>query len=205
MTTRRLTGYHSENAAWLSDNQRALLAAEFDSEHYQTAYPDITEAGSIRSTTTPQPDGAKGVNPSPRFSTTYYLATNPDVREAEMNPLLHYVIAGEREGRHPLPPDGISAAVRELPPRSLEEQIGEWLCPTGKPGLPSRATDFESTALEHDDAETVKQVLAWSGRAEGIDRRRTHTPTTHLSPDSYVQYSYRRPLGHSQVHPVAVV
>ena len=153
---------------WLSEHQRDLLAPEFDSEHYHAAYPDIAEAGVDALDHYSGVGWREGRDPSRRFSTTYYLDTNPDVREAEMNPLLHFVLTGKREGRRPLPPNGSSASVHGLPPRSLEEEIGEWLCPTRTAGLPWRATDLANTALEHDDAETVRQVLAWRGRAEAV-------------------------------------
>lgn len=44
---------------------------------------------------------ALGHDPSPEFSTTFYLTANPDIVAAKMNPLWHYVIAGRAEGRLP--------------------------------------------------------------------------------------------------------
>lgn len=43
------------------------------------------------------------LDPSPLFSTKYYLATNEDIKESQTNSLYHYVIAGENEGRKPNP------------------------------------------------------------------------------------------------------
>lgn len=40
-----------------------------------------------------------GYDPSPRFSTSLYLASNPDVKVAGCNPLAHYLTQGRREGR----------------------------------------------------------------------------------------------------------
>ena len=45
----------------------------------------------------------RGIDPSERFSTSWYLDTNPDVRVARRQPLLHYLSSGRREGRTPLP------------------------------------------------------------------------------------------------------
>jgi GT2 family glycosyltransferase len=42
---------------------------------------------------------AEGRDPGPRFSTSGYLAGNPDVERHGMNPLLHYLLHGEAEGR----------------------------------------------------------------------------------------------------------
>jgi glycosyltransferase involved in cell wall biosynthesis len=45
-------------------------------------------------------DGWKsGINPSPDFDANYYLATHPDVLEAGINPLVHYILYGYREKR----------------------------------------------------------------------------------------------------------
>jgi hypothetical protein len=38
-------------------------------------------------------------NPSKEFDTSFYLRTYPDVRESKMNPLVHYILYGGKEGR----------------------------------------------------------------------------------------------------------
>ncbi len=43
----------------------------------------------------------KGLNPDALFDTTYYLAHNPDVAAAHVDPLLHYEQFGWQEGRDP--------------------------------------------------------------------------------------------------------
>jgi len=43
-------------------------------------------------------------DPSREFSTSYYLRANADVRESELNPLVHFIRYGMREGRAALPP-----------------------------------------------------------------------------------------------------
>ena len=43
----------------------------------------------------------KGLNPDAWFDTNYYLAHNPDVAAAHVNPLLHYEQYGWREHRNP--------------------------------------------------------------------------------------------------------
>jgi GT2 family glycosyltransferase len=44
-----------------------------------------------------------GRDPSPLFATNWYLAQNPDVAAAGLNPLAHYLEHGAREGRDPHP------------------------------------------------------------------------------------------------------
>ena len=40
-----------------------------------------------------------GFDPHPRFSTLYYLRTNPDIVNAKLNPYFHYLKHGKNEGR----------------------------------------------------------------------------------------------------------
>ena len=46
---------------------------------------------------------AGGPSPLAWFDTSFYLATNPDVATAGVNPLAHYATSGHREGRDPHP------------------------------------------------------------------------------------------------------
>lgn len=46
---------------------------------------------------------AQRLSPRPDFSTRHYLAANPDVAQAGVNPLLHYVRNGREEGRLAMP------------------------------------------------------------------------------------------------------
>jgi glycosyltransferase involved in cell wall biosynthesis len=45
----------------------------------------------------------EGRDPNAWFDSQWYLSTNPDVATQEMNPLLHYVLHGQREERLPNP------------------------------------------------------------------------------------------------------
>ncbi len=40
-------------------------------------------------------------NPSSEFNTKWYLDTNKDVKEIGMNPFVHYIVYGRKEGRLP--------------------------------------------------------------------------------------------------------
>lgn len=50
----------------------------------------------------------EGRDPSPHFSTSYYLENNPDIVESGNNPLWHYVTVGSKEGRAARPGDTAS-------------------------------------------------------------------------------------------------
>ena len=39
------------------------------------------------------------LDPSPNFSTSYYLEENPDVRDSGINPFFHFIGWGRAEGR----------------------------------------------------------------------------------------------------------
>ena len=45
----------------------------------------------------------RGFRPNPLFDTHWYLERYEDVRRAGVNPLLHYMLHGWREGRDPGP------------------------------------------------------------------------------------------------------
>ena len=45
----------------------------------------------------------EGRNPHPLFDSALYLAHNPDVVQAGVNPLWHYATVGWQEGRNPHP------------------------------------------------------------------------------------------------------
>jgi glycosyltransferase involved in cell wall biosynthesis len=44
-----------------------------------------------------------GARPNPYFDPAWYIARNPDIAGAGVNPLLHYIAFGEAEGRDPCP------------------------------------------------------------------------------------------------------
>ncbi len=43
----------------------------------------------------------KNYNPTPHFNTAWYLEKNPDVKKSGMNPFVHYIMHGRKEGRAP--------------------------------------------------------------------------------------------------------
>lgn len=54
---------------------------------------------SIRSSITSPRGCTKVSTPVPDFDTLYYLASNPDVAKAGINPFIRYILHGHEEGR----------------------------------------------------------------------------------------------------------
>ena len=88
----------------------SIVRPQFDVEFY------VREAGGLR----PGTDALlhyfligwkDGLDPSPLFSTTFYLRSNPDVANTGLNPFWHYHVAGKREKRRPVHPGGYKAAL----------------------------------------------------------------------------------------------
>lgn len=52
-------------------------------------------------------------NPSPFFDMKYYLDTNPDVKKAMINPLIHYIMYGKKEGRAAIPSEDDNESLYE--------------------------------------------------------------------------------------------
>ena len=69
----------------------------FRPDWYRKRYPDTADADPIEHYLT---SGWKeGRDPSPEFSTGFYLENNPDLRAGGTNPLVHYLRRGAAEGR----------------------------------------------------------------------------------------------------------
>ncbi|SMX45896.1 rhamnosyltransferase WsaF family glycosyltransferase [Actibacterium lipolyticum] len=76
------------------------LAPHFDASYYRENSPDIAGYNDQQLLEHFYQYGWKeGRDPNANFSVAYYLRQNPDVREAKVNPLLHYVTGGESEQR----------------------------------------------------------------------------------------------------------
>lgn len=99
--------------------QERLVRASgfFDAEWYARTYP---EAGGVQNALTHflKSGAAGGNDPGPKFSTSAYLAANPDVREAGYNALLHYLRFGRAEGRGGVQDDG--QPLEPLGPEAME-------------------------------------------------------------------------------------
>ncbi|TPW26572.1 glycosyltransferase [Martelella alba] len=81
---------------------RLLIEDEFDAEFYQSqrfGLPDLEDPiGHYLET-----GWMQKLNPNQTFMTEFYLYSNPDVAEANINPFVHYLRYGEQEGRSAMP------------------------------------------------------------------------------------------------------
>ncbi len=84
------------------------VRAGFDAEFYRRTYPDVqgTDDDLLRDFLAT--GWLLGRDPSPLFSTNDYVETHADVRAAGINPLVHFVRDGRREGRRPRPSRAVS-------------------------------------------------------------------------------------------------
>ncbi len=76
----------------------------FDDKYYKVEYPEVH---GNRLKHYYYEGWKKGYNPSNKFDNDYYLLHNTDVANADINPLLHYIISGKREGRRILDVKGM--------------------------------------------------------------------------------------------------
>ena len=97
--------------AWLPDSsdalvgqaERILASGLFDGHAYRalTAISGDDRAAAMHYLMV---GDALGIPPSSQFDPAYYAARYPDIAERHMVRLLHYIDAGQQEGRYALPP-----------------------------------------------------------------------------------------------------
>lgn len=111
-----------------------------------------------------------GLNPSAAFDTDWYLSANPDVANAGLNPLIHYLRAGRFEGRLPRP--DAPPAFFDPPPVLPEvdvlchklwggfpHRVESALCREGKQGNARAALELASWAYTHGKLEVSASWL----------------------------------------------
>ncbi len=78
--------------------RRILESGLFDGEWYRSQFPQAAPSGDLLEHYLQ--NGARlSFTPSRNFDAAWYLKSNPDVAATGVNPLLHYVIWGQGEGR----------------------------------------------------------------------------------------------------------
>jgi hypothetical protein len=87
-----------------SINDPGSVPLSFSESWYLSRYPDVSaavDAGYVKSGKAhfDSYGWTEGRDPSENFDTTFYLACNPDVADAGINPLDHYLSWGQFEGR----------------------------------------------------------------------------------------------------------
>src|SRR5215475_606526 len=79
----------------------------FDRDWYLSTYPEVPADRALVHFL--EMGWYAGHNPGPDFDTSFYLASNPDVARAGINPAVHFVLHGRAEGRLPRQePDALS-------------------------------------------------------------------------------------------------
>ena len=77
----------------------------FDPDYYRSVYPDVARSGHDPVSHYRQHGAAEGRRPNPYFDTAWYvISSGAEVGVSGMNPFLHYVLYGYREGFPPRAP-----------------------------------------------------------------------------------------------------
>jgi hypothetical protein len=91
----------------------SFMKPYFDSVYYHKKYPDIGEESDALAHYCEH--GWKELrDPSPFFNTSYYLQSYSDIREAGINPFVHYLTEGLDEGRKPQHDDPVNTKLLKL-------------------------------------------------------------------------------------------
>tara|TARA_B100000780_G_scaffold274511_1_gene239643 strand:+ start:419 stop:4477 length:4059 start_codon:yes stop_codon:yes gene_type:complete len=80
-----------------------IKSSLFDKSYYETQLGEKFSSLSAAIESFLDSSAVELADPHPLFSVEYYLKTNPDVKEANYNPLLHFLVFGGEEGRNPSP------------------------------------------------------------------------------------------------------
>ncbi|MEY4889894.1 MAG: hypothetical protein RIQ75_1024, partial [Pseudomonadota bacterium] len=107
-----LTPHNPQLSFALSSEERAALEQVFDAAFYLDRNPDVAAAGINPLVHYLSEGWREGRDPSPSFSTRWYMALAPDVTEPG---LLHWLHHGQAAGLVPHPPEQNFG----LPPASL--------------------------------------------------------------------------------------
>lgn len=102
------------------DQLRIIRSSKlFDAAWYYRRYADVRLSGLDAAEHYLRIGARIERDPSVWFSTRHYLAKNPDIAEAGLNPLVHYLTRGEAEGRRGLPVSAAAGIVPRLNEDSL--------------------------------------------------------------------------------------
>jgi len=152
----------SKKAALLDpDLETIVRAAVFDADFYKREYPTAT-ASDVDPLAHYLTSGWKhGLEPSGKFSMRAYLGQNPDVREAGVNPLVHWVKHGRSERRE-LPQSVTPDSAWLEPNRSypLPDDVVQYELIAGHAYFASAGFDFEHREAGNGVAEAAKAMAS---------------------------------------------
>lgn len=81
-----------------------IMRGDFDPQYYRAKYADLPEGIDVLAHFC-EVGWLEKRDPSPTFNTEYYLQANQDVAKVNINPFVHYLNVGHKEGRKPQPDD----------------------------------------------------------------------------------------------------
>lgn len=84
---------------FVNENDLELVKANFDPEFYARQLEGTVKDASVLARHYCELGWIQGMDPSDTFSTTFYLAENPDIYVGQSNPFIHYLKHGKAEGR----------------------------------------------------------------------------------------------------------
>ena len=114
----------------------------FDATYYTENYAHKLAQGENPFTHYLEKGWKEGLNPSSGFDTDFYLSKHPDLQKAGVQPLEHYALFGEAEGRATMP-DGRSQIKRRLLSTGSAEHVSHLLnIPEPSPRIEPGEVDF---------------------------------------------------------------
>lgn len=96
--TRLPTPRKDDRRSARKDGAIAIIAANLDAEFYLSTYPDLGAADVDAVDHYNAVGWREGRDPAPWFSSRGYLELHPDVRQKGINPFLHYLTLGRKQG-----------------------------------------------------------------------------------------------------------
>lgn len=134
-------------------------SAYFDLDWYVSLYPDVSLINIDAAEHYIKYGARMGRDPGPDFNTKFYVDNCPDIHSTGENPLLHYLVEGEKRG-HEIRP---SNAKRYLKPRNNAFARPE---PVSAPSKSKRRTAHPVTALKegahYDEAALRREYVSKS-------------------------------------------
>ena len=132
-----------------------------DTEWYGTVCAESTDAGSDTAWHYLHFGWRENLNPSPEFDGGAYLRKYADVKSAGINPLVHFILCGSREGKMPIP---VSALCTPARAREVLDRPGDdgYVCADGKNLLKKCDIKDEIRKLEGSalfDAEWYREIV----------------------------------------------
>lgn len=101
----------------------------------------------------------KGLDPSPRFDSHFYLRIHSDVSDSKMPPFLHYLLHGLREKRATVRVESLSTWIEDIAPEKISRSLD--LGCGASPQNPFKATETFGIDIREDlDANIRKADLA---------------------------------------------